>query len=73
MAIELGLNRSKSRSIPAEETDMQRRERRNRERTYLVLFVHDRSLAMHTGKPRMLPAVRLMISHSIARLTLTFR
>ncbi|KAF9232013.1 hypothetical protein BU15DRAFT_67851 [Melanogaster broomeanus] len=30
-------------------------ERRNRERTYLVLFVHDRSLSMQTGRHWMLP------------------
>lgn len=30
------------------------RERRNRERTYYVLWVHDRSLSMQTGRPWML-------------------
>ena len=35
-------------------------ERRNRERTYLVLFVHDRSLSMQTGKHWMLPEDELV-------------
>lgn len=54
MAIDLGLNRYVGRR-PTGETDMQMRERRNRERTYLVLWVHDRSLSMQTGKHWMLP------------------
>ncbi len=54
MAIELGLNRYVAK--PSEdETDQQLRERRDRERTYLVLFVHDRSLSMQTGRNWMLP------------------
>ena len=53
MAVELGLNRYVGRR-PAEETDFQMRERRNRERTYLVLFVHDRSLSTQTGRNWML-------------------
>ena len=56
MAIELGLNRYVSR--PSQnESDRQMRERRNRERTYLVLWVHDRSLSMQTGRHWMLPEV----------------
>ncbi|EIN07589.1 hypothetical protein PUNSTDRAFT_126610 [Punctularia strigosozonata HHB-11173 SS5] len=55
MAVELGLNRY----VPARhlhgETEFALRERRNRERTYLVLFVHDRSLSMQTGRQWMLP------------------
>lgn len=54
MAVELGLNRHVPK--PSEnETDDQMRERRDRERTYLVLFVHDRSLSMQTGRHWMLP------------------
>lgn len=56
MAVELGLNRYLSKP-PEGETELQKRERRNRERTYLVLFVHDRSLAMQTGRQWMLPEV----------------
>lgn len=54
MAVELGLNRFVA-NPPATETPLQRMERRNRERTYLVLFVHDRSLSMQTGRHWMLP------------------
>ncbi|KAF8197377.1 fungal-specific transcription factor domain-containing protein [Pholiota molesta] len=54
MAVELGLNRYIAHPSPSE-TDFQRLERRNRERTYLVLFVHDRSLSMQTGRHWMLP------------------
>ena len=56
MAVELGLNRFLPKP-PEGETELQKRERRNRERTYLVLFVHDRSLAMQTGRQWMLPEV----------------
>ncbi|RDX45463.1 hypothetical protein OH76DRAFT_1534309 [Lentinus brumalis] len=51
MAIALRLNRQ-SRQL--NETELQMRERRNKERTYLVLFVHDRSLSMQTGNAWML-------------------
>jgi len=54
MSVELGLNRYVS-PPPPNETELQLRERRNRERTYLVLFVHDRSLSMQTGRQWMLP------------------
>lgn len=54
MAVELGLNRYVP-NPPAGETEFQRLERRNRERTYLVLFVHDRSLSTQTGRIWMLP------------------
>jgi len=54
MAVELGLNRYVAKP-PAHESDFQLRERRNKERTYLVLFVHDRSLSMQTGRHWMLP------------------
>ncbi|TFY65849.1 hypothetical protein EVG20_g5247 [Dentipellis fragilis] len=54
MAVELCLNRYVP-SPPINETDLQLHERRNRERTYLVLFVHDRSLSMQTGRQWMLP------------------
>lgn len=56
MAVELGLNRYLAKS-PPNETEFQLLERRNRERTYLVLFVHDRSLSMQTGRHWMLPEV----------------
>lgn len=56
MAVELGLNRHVS-PPPPNETELQLRERRNRERTYLVLFVHDRSLSNQTGRQWMLPEV----------------
>ncbi|ELU44658.1 priB protein [Rhizoctonia solani AG-1 IA] len=56
----LGLNRYMAKP-PEGETELQKRERRNRERTYLVLFVHDRSLAMQTGRQWMLPEVRKLI------------
>ncbi|KAF8590020.1 hypothetical protein K439DRAFT_1331316 [Ramaria rubella] len=54
MAVELGLN-THCALPPASETPLQRLERRNRERTYLVLWVHDRSLSMQTGRQWMLP------------------
>lgn len=61
MAVELGLNRFVAKP-PPNETEFQLRERRNRERTYLVLFVHDRSLSMQTGRHWMLPEVRPFMS-----------
>ncbi|TEB36075.1 hypothetical protein FA13DRAFT_1683361 [Coprinellus micaceus] len=54
MAVELGLNKFVAH-LPPNETDFQKLERRNRERTYLVLFVHDRSLSTQTGRHWMLP------------------
>ncbi|KAF8610559.1 hypothetical protein BDV93DRAFT_530461 [Ceratobasidium sp. AG-I] len=63
MAVELGLNRFLPKP-PEGETELQKRERRNRERTYLVLFVHDRSLAMQTGRQWMLPECDL-VRHSL--------
>lgn len=54
MAVELGLNRYVPHP-PPNEADFQLLERRNRERTYLVLFVHDRSLSTQTGRHWMLP------------------
>lgn len=62
MAVELGLNRYIAHPAPSE-TQLQRLERRNRERTYLVLFVHDRSLSTQTGRHWMLPEDDL-IKHS---------
>ncbi|KAJ7632335.1 hypothetical protein FB45DRAFT_912180 [Roridomyces roridus] len=43
MAVELGMN------------PFHKLERRNRERTYFVLFIHDRSLSTQTGRSWMLP------------------
>lgn len=54
MAVELGLN-NYVRRRSSEESEFQLLERRNRERTYLVLFVHDRSLSVQTGRLWMLP------------------
>ncbi|KAI0362810.1 hypothetical protein OH77DRAFT_1492105 [Trametes cingulata] len=53
MAVNLRLNKYVGRRQP-QETTLNFLERRNRERTYLVLFVHDRSLSMQTGKHWML-------------------
>jgi hypothetical protein len=55
MAVELGLNTYVGK--PDGETEEQKRERRNRERTYLILWVHDRALSMQTGRNWMLPEV----------------
>ena len=69
MAVELGLNRYLA-TPPPNESEFHMRERRNRERTYLVLWVHDRSLSMQTGRQWMLPEVRLRI---LARFRRIFR
>ncbi|KAG5645860.1 hypothetical protein DXG03_005202 [Asterophora parasitica] len=62
MAVELGLNRYLP-TPPPNESEFQMLERRNRERTYLVLFVHDRSLSTQTGRHWMLPEDD-MVRHS---------
>ncbi|KAI0693888.1 fungal-specific transcription factor domain-containing protein, partial [Cytidiella melzeri] len=62
MAVELGLNQYVGKR-GIDETDIQLLERRNRERTYLVLFVHDRSLSTQTGRQWMLPECEL-VRHS---------
>lgn len=62
MAVELGLNRYVEKRSQ-DETDLQLLERRNRERTYLVLFVHDRSLSTQTGRMWMLQECEL-VRHS---------
>lgn len=54
MATELRLNDD---VVGRPETENVKRERRNHQRTYLVLFVHDRSLSMQTGRPWMLREV----------------
>ncbi|KAF7964495.1 hypothetical protein HWV62_6889, partial [Athelia sp. TMB] len=59
MAVELGLNRHVERPSP-HESPRQLLERRNRERTYLVLWVHDRSLSTQTGRHCMLPEDELV-------------
>ncbi|KAF9532438.1 fungal-specific transcription factor domain-containing protein [Crepidotus variabilis] len=59
MAVDLKLNRFVP-NPPAQETDFQRMERRNRERTYLILFVHDRALSMQCNKQWMLPECPLV-------------
>ncbi|KAL3452352.1 hypothetical protein BJX65DRAFT_303185 [Aspergillus insuetus] len=43
-------------------TELQRREIRNVERTFLVLFVYDRSLSLQTGKPWMIERNELIDS-----------
>ncbi|KIY51142.1 hypothetical protein FISHEDRAFT_38437, partial [Fistulina hepatica ATCC 64428] len=53
MAVELGLNK-RVYPPPQHESRHQLLERRNRERTYLVIFVHDRSLSTQTGRQYML-------------------
>jgi hypothetical protein len=63
MAVELGLNTYVG--FPEGESEEQKRERRNRERTYLVLWVHDRALSMQTGRNWMLPEVNLPFSLSL--------
>ncbi|KAJ7470490.1 fungal-specific transcription factor domain-containing protein [Mycena latifolia] len=63
MAVELGLNRYLA-SPPPNESEFQMLERRNRERTYLVLFIHDRSLSTQTGRNWMLPEDDL-VRHSL--------
>lgn len=67
MAVELDLNRYTARP-PENESNTQRLERRNRERTYLVLFVHDRSLSMQTGRLWMLPEVSYPLLRSLKAL-----
>jgi hypothetical protein len=59
MAVELNLNRYVP-NPPSTENELQKLERRNRERTYLVLFVHDRSLSTQHGKNWMLPECELV-------------
>jgi hypothetical protein len=66
MAVELGLNRYLT-TPPPNESEFHMRERRNRERTYLVLWVHDRSLSMQTGRQWMLPEVRFRPSRRMFR------
>lgn len=61
MAVDLRLNRY-VREPPPHETETQTMERRNRERTYLVFFVHDRALSMQCNKQWMLPECDLVRS-----------
>ncbi|KAF5358156.1 hypothetical protein D9756_001799 [Leucocoprinus leucothites] len=63
MAVDLGLNRY-SVVTPPNESTLQKLERRNRERTYLVLFIHDRSLSTQTGRHWMLPENDDLIENS---------
>ncbi|CAL1703835.1 unnamed protein product [Somion occarium] len=64
MAVELGLNEYVA--YPQNETPLQFLERRNRERTFLVLFVHDRSLSTQTGRPWMLDHLEPLVVHGDA-------
>ena len=63
MAVELNLNRYHPRP-PPHETPFQKLLRRNNERTYLVLFIHDRSLSTQTGRMWMLPECELVRNSS---------
>jgi hypothetical protein len=60
MAVELGLHAYIS-TPPTGESELQQLERKNRERTYLVLFVYDRSLSLRTGRDWMLPPRELVL------------
>jgi len=71
MAVELGLNTYVGR--PEGESEEHKRERRNRERTYLVLWVHDRALSMQTGRNWMLPEVIYPFSTLVTRALLIYR
>ncbi|KAL4940478.1 fungal-specific transcription factor domain-containing protein [Aspergillus oleicola] len=63
IAIDLGLHKLSPRPIHKERlSDLQRREARNTERTFLVLFVYDRSLSLQTGKPWMIERTDLIES-----------
>lgn len=68
MAVELGLNRYLA-TPPPNESEFHMRERRNRERTYFVLWVHDRSLSMQTGRQWMLPEVGPVFSDLFRRIS----
>ncbi len=59
MAVNLRLNRYVGHR-QMNESNEQLLERRNRERTFLVLFVYERSLSMQTGKHWMLPEDELV-------------
>jgi hypothetical protein len=61
MAVELGLHKYVAQP-PAGESEYQRLERKNRERTYLVLFIYDRSLMLRTGRDWMLPPKDLVMN-----------
>ncbi|KAH8691462.1 hypothetical protein BGW36DRAFT_400737 [Talaromyces proteolyticus] len=56
MCIDLGWHKLRPRSAQDREhlTETQRREARNVERTWFVLFVYDRSMSLQTGKPWMI-------------------
>ncbi|KAL4962415.1 fungal specific transcription factor domain-containing protein [Aspergillus stella-maris] len=61
MAMDLGWHKLSPRaSHRAGLSEIQRREVRNIERTFLVLFVYDRSLSMQTGKPWMIDRTELI-------------
>jgi hypothetical protein len=60
MAVELGLHAYIS-TPPTGESELQRLERGNRERTYLLLFVIDRALTLKTGRDWMLPPRELVL------------
>ncbi|KIV86244.1 hypothetical protein PV11_01867 [Exophiala sideris] len=53
-------------------TDLERRTLRNCQRTWLVLFVYDRSISLQTGKPRMIErsefieSVEIWLKHDLA-------
>ncbi|KXH63705.1 fungal specific transcription factor domain-containing protein [Colletotrichum salicis] len=55
MGMELGWHRLAPYSSQSNTgTDLERRQKRNIERTWLILFVYDRSISLQTGKPWMI-------------------
>ncbi|KAL4805782.1 hypothetical protein BDV18DRAFT_160657 [Aspergillus unguis] len=63
MAMDLGWHKlSPGASHKQDLNEIQRRELRNMERTFLVLFVYDRSLSLQTGKPYMIERTALIES-----------
>ncbi|KAK1671330.1 fungal-specific transcription factor domain-containing protein [Colletotrichum godetiae] len=55
MGMELGWHRLTPYSSQSNTgTDLERRQKRNIERTWLILFVYDRSMSLQTGKPWMI-------------------
>ncbi|CAJ0554906.1 Ff.00g134190.m01.CDS01 [Fusarium sp. VM40] len=51
-----------SSQVSAAQSEMERRERRNIERTWFVLFVYDRSMSLQTGRPWMIECSDLIES-----------
>ncbi|XPS81575.1 hypothetical protein M3J07_013536 [Ascochyta lentis] len=66
MAIELGWHQlgTDEMRLPPDVSEFQARKHRNVERTWLVLFVYDRSISLQTGKPWMIDRSRYVESAS---------